>query len=79
MRIIGSIEDPEVIKKILEQLGLWLPKRRLQPKANSPPPVHIHLDYPDSQVPFYEAAPSQAPCIISDLGLDQSSWRLRDT
>ncbi len=51
MRIISFIEDPEVIRKILEHLGLWLPKRRLQPKANSPLPVHIHLDYADSQIP----------------------------
>jgi hypothetical protein len=41
MRIISSIEDPEVIRKILEHLGLWLAKRRPQPKANSPPPVHL--------------------------------------
>ena len=47
----GVIEDPEVIRKILEHLGLRLAKRRPQPKANSPPPAHIHLDYSDSQIP----------------------------
>jgi hypothetical protein len=52
MRIISFIEDPEVIKKILEHLRLWLVKRRPQPKANAPPPVHIHLDYSDSQIPL---------------------------
>lgn len=90
MRIIGFIEDPEVIKKILKHLGLWLPKRRPQPRANGPP-LHIHLDCSDSQIQFYEGdlykdtrylptvlafhepPPCQAPCIISDLGLGQSS------
>jgi hypothetical protein len=53
MRIIGSIEDPEVIKKILKHLGLWSAQRKLQPRANGPP-LHIHLDYSDSQIPSSE-------------------------
>jgi len=44
MRIISFIEGQEVIRKILEYLGLWLVKRRPQPRANAPP-VQIHLDY----------------------------------
>ncbi len=77
MRIISFVEDPEVIEKILKHLGLWLVKRRPQPRANAPP-VHFHLDYSDFQIPFYDATSSQAPSIISDLRLDQSSSRLPD-
>jgi len=50
MKVISFIEDLEVIRKILEHLGLWLVKRRPQPRANAPP-VNIHLDYSDSQIP----------------------------
>jgi hypothetical protein len=51
MRIIGFIEDQEVIKNILKHMGLWLPKTRPQPRANGPLP-DVHLDYSDSQIPF---------------------------
>ena len=47
---IGFIEDREVIKKILKHLGIWLVKKKPSAKANAPP-VHIHLDYSDSQIP----------------------------
>lgn len=50
MRIISFIEDQEVIKIILKYLGLWLVKKKPSPRANAPP-VHIHLDYSDSQIP----------------------------
>ena len=53
MRIISFIEDQEVIKKILKYLGLWLVKKKPSPRANAPP-VHIHLDYSDSQIPSSE-------------------------
>ena len=53
MKVISFIEDLEVIRKILEHLGLWLVKRRPQPRANAPP-VNIHLDYSDSQIPLCE-------------------------
>ena len=33
--------------------GPWLAKRRPQPRANAPP-VQIHLDYSDSQIPSFE-------------------------
>jgi hypothetical protein len=33
MRIISSIEDPSVIREILEHLGLWLARARPPPKA----------------------------------------------
>ena len=41
MRIIGSIEDPSVIRAILEHLGLWLARSRPPPKIHDPP-VCIH-------------------------------------
>jgi hypothetical protein len=53
MSIISFIENEEAIRRILEHLGLWLVKRRPQPRANAPP-VQIHLDYSDSQIPSFE-------------------------
>jgi hypothetical protein len=50
MKAIGLIEDRKVIKNVLKYLGIWLVKKKPSPKANAPP-VHIHLDYSDSQVP----------------------------
>jgi len=37
MRIISSIEDPAVIRDILDHLGLWLVKARPPPKIHAPP------------------------------------------
>ena len=37
MRVIGSIEDPSVIRAILEHLGLWLTRARPPPKIHHPP------------------------------------------
>jgi hypothetical protein len=50
MTIISFIENEEVIEKILKHLGLWVLKSNPPPRANAPP-VHIHLDYSDSQIP----------------------------
>jgi hypothetical protein len=36
MRIISSIEDPSVIRDILNHLGLWLTRARPPPKAHAP-------------------------------------------
>jgi hypothetical protein len=36
MRIISFIEDPTVIRDILNHLGLWLVKARPPPKAHAP-------------------------------------------
>lgn len=44
MKIISVIE--EVIKKILEHLGLWEIKQRPPPK-----PAQYSIDYSESQVP----------------------------
>jgi hypothetical protein len=51
MRITRSIEDPEVVKKILKHLGLWPGKRRPQLRAYGPPLADIHLDCSDFQIP----------------------------
>ncbi len=52
MKVVGFIEDKEVIEKILKHLGLWLVKKKPSPKANAPPHFpEIHLDYSDSQLP----------------------------
>jgi len=37
MRIISFIEDPSVIRDILNHLGLWLTRARPPPKAHAPP------------------------------------------
>jgi len=50
MGIISFIEDPEIVKKILKHLGLWDLKPRPPPKAKAPP-LNIHIDYSDSQLP----------------------------
>ena len=40
MRIISFIENPSVIRDILNHLGLWLVKARPPPKAHTPPMRH---------------------------------------
>ena len=50
MRILAFIEDEEVIKKILNHLGLWERKARPPPKTSVPQP-NAHIDKSDSQVP----------------------------
>ena len=50
MKIISFIEDEQVIKKILKHLGLWEVKARPPPKTKAPP-LTVHTDYSDSQVP----------------------------
>jgi len=41
MRVISSIEDPSVIRAILNYLGIWLVRSRPPPKIHDPP-VCIH-------------------------------------
>ena len=50
MKVIGVIEDKEVIKKILKHLGLWDIKARPPPKATTTLP-DFYIDYSDSQIP----------------------------
>jgi hypothetical protein len=49
MKIIGFIEDEEVIEKILKHLGLWNVKARPPPRAKGPS-VTIYLDDSESQI-----------------------------
>jgi len=44
MRVIASIENPTVIRRILEHLGLWLANARLEPRAHSPPVQPVSSD-----------------------------------
>jgi hypothetical protein len=44
MRIIALIDDSEIIKKILNHLGLWDVKRKVPPKAHGPPIEAFILD-----------------------------------
>jgi hypothetical protein len=53
LKILGFIEDEEVIKKILKHLGLWEVKPRPPPRANTSS-SNIHIDYSDSQIPSCE-------------------------
>jgi len=55
MRVIGSIEDPSVIRAILEHLGLWLARARPPPKLHAPP------------VCMHGAGRSAAPSIADDV------------
>ena len=41
MRVISSIEDPSVIRAILDHLGIWLAMSRPPPKIHATP----HADY----------------------------------
>jgi len=50
MKVVRFIEDQEVIEKILKHLGLWDLKSKPPPRTNAPP-MHVHLDYSDSQIP----------------------------
>jgi hypothetical protein len=68
MRILAFIEDPEVIKRILKQLGLWFAKRKLRPVANAPP-TGLHIDYSDSQIPDSE----EDLCTDSDYAVESSA------
>jgi len=46
MRVISSIEDPSVIRAILEHLGLWLARARPPPKTHSLPVCLIGTGQP---------------------------------
>jgi len=58
MRILAFIEDQEVIRKILNDLGLWKRAPRAPPP---PPPPDIALDTSLSQVPAWEDDLNQDP------------------
>jgi len=53
MKIISSIDQPQVIQQILQHLGLWEMQKRPQPKINTPPVGaygHTHLQ----AIPSYD-------------------------
>ena len=51
MRVLAFIEYQEVIKKILKHLGMWAIKVRPPPKRANGPPLNIHIDSANSQIP----------------------------
>jgi hypothetical protein len=50
MKIISVIDQPEVVKHILQHLGLWEMQKRPPPKINSPPSDY----YAVGQIPSYD-------------------------
>jgi len=62
MRIVAAIENPQVIRRILEHLGLWLANARPTPRAHSPPGRQPLTEGSYSQLPArVEEDYSQAP------------------
>ena len=62
MRVIASTENPTVIRRILEHLGLRLANARSEPRAHSPPVHPVPSDAFFSQLPAWEEDDfSQAP------------------
>jgi hypothetical protein len=51
MRIISFIEDPSVIRDILNHLGLWLVRARPPPLVSTPPLTYPTADSSHSPVP----------------------------
>ncbi len=63
MKVISVIEDEEIIKKILNHLGLWDRKARPPPKATGPPKVQEYsIDYSVSQLPASTRRLSDGSC-----------------
>ncbi len=50
MRVIAFIEQANVIRKILEHLGLWGSRHKPVPRANAPPVLHVAEDV-DADLP----------------------------
>ncbi len=50
MRVIAFIEDPDVIKKILNHLDLWVIKRKPQHVDNAPP-IDVFPAYDEQPTP----------------------------
>ena len=57
MKVIRVIDQPDVVKQILQHLGLWEMQKRPPPKINSP-----QLDnYAAEQIPSYDNANPEYP------------------
>ena len=72
MRVIGSIEDPSVIRAILEHLGLWLVRSRPPPKIHDPPvlcTLRHRLPHPSRMTLTNPTSYRSLPC-----GDPQYSW-----
>ncbi len=50
MRVIAFIEQANVIRKILEHLGLWGSRHKPVPRANAPPVLHV-AEYVNAYLP----------------------------
>jgi hypothetical protein len=57
MKIISFIDQPEVIKAILQHSGLWERESRTPPKTKPPPSEY----YTDEQTPLYDYADPDYP------------------
>ena len=57
MRVISSIEDPSVIRAILDHLGIWLVRSRPLPKIHDTPTTisipDLPCPYPSPDAHFY--------------------------
>jgi len=51
---VAAIENPDVIRRILEHLGLWLANARPTPRAHSPPGLRPLTEDSYSQLPAAE-------------------------
>ena len=79
--IIYIAENEQVIEKILKHLGLWEVKARPPTKAKAPP-VSVHTDNSDSQLPacdvpldvFPEFTPPYVEAQTEALGLSAAEW-----
>jgi len=54
MRVVAVIDNIEVIRRILEHLGLWLANARPTPRAHSPPGLPPLREDSTSQLPAAE-------------------------
>jgi hypothetical protein len=62
MRVVAVIDNIQVIRRILEHLGLWLANARPTPRAHSPPGLRLLTEDSYSQLPAREEEDySQAP------------------
>ena len=53
MKVISVIDQPEVVKHILQHLGLWEMQKRPPPKINTPP-VGAYGYTPLQAIPSYD-------------------------